>query len=89
MSLIDQQKNTIIDEFKIHEKDTGSPEVQIAILTKKVNHLVDHLKDHKKDNHSRRGLLLMVGQRKRLLNYLHKKDYDRYVSITDRLGIRR
>lgn len=89
MSLIDEQKATIIDEYKVHEKDTGSPEVQVAILTKKVNHLVEHLKLHKKDNHSRRGLLLMVGQRKRLLNYLQEKDYKRYLSIIEKLGLRK
>ncbi|MDD4527468.1 MAG: 30S ribosomal protein S15 [Candidatus Margulisbacteria bacterium] len=88
MSQIDKQKTEIIDEYKIHERDTGSPEVQIAILTKKINHLVEHLKVNKKDNHSRRGLLLMVGQRKRLLKYLNSKSIDRYKEVVSRLGLR-
>ncbi len=89
MSLIDRQKGTIIDEFKVHDKDTGSVEVQVAILTKKINHLVEHLKENKKDNHSRRGLLLMVGQRKRLLSYLTIKDIPRYQALIKKLGLRR
>jgi len=88
LSQIDKQKTEIIDEYKIHERDTGSPEVQIAILTKKINHLVEHLKVNKKDNHSRRGLLLMVGQRKRLLKYLNSKSIDRYKEVVSRLGLR-
>ncbi len=89
VSLIDRQKSTIIEEFKTHKTDTGSPEVQIAILTKRINHLVEHLKINKKDNHSRRGLLLMVGQRKRLLNYLTKKDVKRYQTIIEKLELRK
>ncbi len=88
MSQIDKQKSEIIEEYKIHEKDTGSPEVQVAILTKKINHLVEHLKINKKDNHSRRGLLLMVGQRKRLLKYLNLKSPERYKEVVSRLGLR-
>ena len=88
MSQIDKQKTAIIEEYKTHERDTGSPEVQVAILTKKINHLVEHLKINKKDNHSRRGLLLMVGQRKRLLKYLNLKSPDRYKDVISRLGLR-
>ena len=88
MSQIDKQKSEIIEEYKTHERDTGSPEVQVAILTKKINHLVEHLKINKKDNHSRRGLLLMVGQRKRLLKYLTLKSPERYQEIISRLGLR-
>jgi small subunit ribosomal protein S15 len=88
LSQIDKQKSEIIEEYKIHEKDTGSPEVQVAILTKKINHLVEHLKINKKDNHSRRGLLLMVGQRKRLLKYLNLKSPERYKEVVSRLGLR-
>lgn len=89
MSLIDRQKTAIIEEFQTHKTDTGSPEVQIAILTKRINHLVEHLKVNKKDNHSRRGLLLMVGQRKRLLSYLTKSDPKRYQDIIGKLELRK
>ena len=89
MSLVDAQKATIIAEFQSHSTDTGSPEVQVAILTKRINHLVEHLKFHKKDNHSRRGLLLMVGQRKRLLNYVSRKDPKRYQTIVEKLALRK
>ncbi len=89
MSLVDAQKATIIAEYQSHSTDTGSPEVQVAILTKRINHLVEHLKFHKKDNHSRRGLLLMVGQRKRLLNYVSKKDPKRYQTIVEKLALRK
>ena len=82
-------KEQIINEYATHEGDTGSPEVQIAILTHRINHLTEHLKTHKKDHHSRRGLLMMVGQRRGLLNYLMKKDIERYRSIIARLGIRK
>jgi len=88
MSLTKEQKDKIIDEYKLHEGDTGSPEVQIAILTYRINLLNEHLKDHKKDHHSRRGLLKMVGQRRGLLNYLQKKDIERYRNLIQRLGIR-
>lgn len=82
-------KQEIIESYKLHEGDTGSPEVQIAILTNRINHLNDHLKMHKKDHHSRRGLLKMVGQRRGLLNYLKDKDIERYRIIIGKLDIRR
>ena len=82
-------KTEIIDGFKRHEGDTGSPEVQIAILTDRINHLNDHLKIHKKDHHSRRGLLMMVGQRKGLLNYLMAEDITRYRDLIVKLGLRK
>jgi len=81
-------KRQIIDEFKLHESDTGSPEVQIAILTKRINDLTEHLKVHKKDYHSRRGLLKMIGQRKGLLDYLRERDVERYRALVTKLGIR-
>ena len=82
-------KSKIIDEYKRDEKDTGSPEVQIAILTERINELTEHLKVHQKDNHSRRGLLKMVGKRRNLLNYLAKKDINRYREIVSKLGLRK
>ena len=82
-------KSEVIQEYHRHESDTGSPEVQIAILTKRINQLTDHLRTHKHDESSRRGLLKMVGQRRRLLAYLRKKDYQGYAEITDKLKIRR
>ena len=87
--LLKEEKSKVIDEYATHEGDTGSPEVQIAILTKRINDLTEHLKTHKKDHHSRRGLLKMVGQRRNLLNYVMKKDIERYRSIIARLGIRK
>ena len=83
------EKIAIMQEFATHEGDTGSPEVQIAVLTKRINDLTDHLKIHKKDHHSRRGLLMMVGHRRNLLAYLQKVDIERYRSIIARLGIRK
>lgn len=83
------EKTQIMQEYATHEGDTGSPEVQIAVLTKRINDLTDHLKTHKKDHHSRRGLLKMVGHRRNLLNYLADKDIERYRSIIARLGIRK
>ena len=83
------KKQEIIEKYKLHEGDTGSPEVQIALLTERINHLTEHLKMHKKDHHSRRGLLMMVGQRRGLLNYLTKVDIERYRSIIAQLGIRK
>jgi small subunit ribosomal protein S15 len=82
-------KAQIIDEYKTHEGDTGSPEVQIAMLTYRINYLNDHLKEHKKDHHSRRGLLKMVGQRRRLLNYVKKVDIERYRTILVKLKLRK
>lgn len=87
--MLKEEKTAIINEYAQHEGDTGSPEVQIALLTKRINDLTDHLKIHKKDHHSRRGLLKMVGQRRNLLNYLTKSDIERYRSIIARLGIRK
>ncbi len=84
-----EQKTAIIEANKTHEGDTGSPEVQIAILTARINDLTDHLRVHKHDNHSRRGLLKMVGQRRKLLDYLAKKDIERYRTIIAKLGIRK
>jgi small subunit ribosomal protein S15 len=84
-----EQKTTIIQENRTHEKDTGSPEVQIAILTERINQLTEHLKVHKKDKHSRLGLLRMVGKRRRLLDYLAKKDIERYRACIAKLGIRK
>lgn len=86
--LAKENKRKIIEDHKIHESDTGSPEVQIAILTRRVNELTEHLRAHKKDHHSRRGLLKMVGQRRRLLNYLRKNDIERYRAIVEKLGLR-
>ncbi len=84
-----QLKQEIINKYKLHENDTGSPEVQIALLTERINHLNEHLKIHKKDHHSRRGLLKMVGQRRNLLNYLQKTDVDRYRAIVEKLELRK
>lgn len=89
MSLSLEKKREIINEFKTHEGDTGSPEVQIAVLTYRINELNNHLKTHKKDHHSRRGLLKMVGHRRNLLNYLKNKDVTRYRTLIKRLGLRR
>jgi small subunit ribosomal protein S15 len=87
--LLKEEKNAVIEANKLHDKDTGSPEVQIAILTKRINDLTEHLKIHKKDHHSRRGLLKMVGHRRNLLNYLMKTDIARYRAIIEKLGIRK
>jgi small subunit ribosomal protein S15 len=90
INMIDQEKKAhIIDEYKTKEGDTGSPEVQVAILTFRINDLNEHLKIHKKDHHSRRGLLKMVGQRRNLLNYLKNKDVERYRELIGRLGLRK
>ena len=83
------RKQEIMTKYARHEGDTGSPEVQIALLTERINSLTDHLKTHKKDHHSRRGLLMMVGQRRGLLNYLEAKDIERYRAIIEQLGLRR
>ena len=89
MALVKEKKTEILSEFKQHEGDTGSPEVQIALLTARINQLTEHIKEHKKDHHSRRGLLLMVGQRRRLLNYLSNKEINSYREIVSKLGLRR
>ena len=87
--LLKDEKTAAIEANRTHENDTGSPEVQIAILTKRINDLTEHLKTHKNDHHSRRGLLKMVGHRRNLLNYLMKKDIERYRTIIVKLGIRK
>ena len=87
--LLKEEKTAVIDANRIHENDTGSPEVQIAILTKRINDLTEHLKVHKHAHHSRRGLLKRVGRRRNLLNYLMKKDIERYRAIIAKLGIRK
>lgn len=89
MALNQERKKDLIDQFRTHESDTGSPEVQIAILTEKINYLNSHLRTHKKDHHSRRGLLKMVGQRRNLLAYLKDKDVTRYRELIQKLGLRR
>ena len=89
MSITQERKQELIKEYATKEKDTGSPEVQVAILTERINNLTEHLKEHKKDNHSRRGLLMMVGQRRRLLDYTKKKSQQRYKTLIGRLGLRR
>ena len=84
-----ETKTAIIAEYKINEKDTGSPEVQVAILTERINQLTEHLKEHKQDNHSRRGLYKMIGKRRKLLDYLMAKDIERYRALIAKLGIRK
>lgn len=86
--LTQEAKQEIMKKYAVHEGDTGSPEVQIALLTARIGYLTEHLKEHKKDHHSRRGLLKMVGHRRRLLSYLYKTDIERYRSIISKLGIR-
>ncbi|MBU4173660.1 MAG: 30S ribosomal protein S15 [Actinobacteria bacterium] len=83
------EKKEIVNKFSVHESDTGSPEVQVALLTKKIDELTEHLKEHKKDHHTRRGLLMKVGQRRRLLDYLKKEDVERYRALIKELGLRR
>ncbi len=89
MSLFVERKSEIIGDHKTHESDTGSPEVQVALLSARISQLTEHLKEHKHDHHSRRGLLMMVGKRRRLLNYLGKKDIERYRALISKLGLRR
>ncbi len=89
MVLQAQSKRVLIDKYKLHESDTGSPEVQVGLLSHRISYLTEHLKIHKKDHHSRRGLLMMVGQRRRLLNYVKDKDVQRYRKIIEELGLRR
>jgi small subunit ribosomal protein S15 len=89
MSITAERKAALIKEYATKEGDTGSPEVQVAILTERINNLTGHFKDHKKDNHSRRGLLMLVAQRRKLLDYLKAKDEGRYASLISRLGLRR
>jgi small subunit ribosomal protein S15 len=89
MALTQERKNQLIAEYRTHESDTGSPEVQVAVLTENIVNLTDHLREHKKDHHSRRGLLKMVGQRRKLLAYLKNKDVSRYSALIEKLGLRR
>ncbi len=89
MALVQERKKEIIEQFKTHERDTGSPEVQIALLSERIQYLTEHFKTHKRDHHSRRGLLKLVGQRRRLLNFLKESGADRYRTIIDKLGLRK
>ena len=89
MAFSTSEKRKLIDQFKLHESDTGSPEVQVGLLTHRITYLTEHLKVHKKDHHSRRGLLILVGRRRRLLNYVKSKDVKRYRTIIETLGLRR
>lgn len=89
MALTRERKTDIIGSYKTHDNDTGSPEVQVAILSERINYLTEHFKVHAKDHHSRRGLLMLVGQRRRLLDYLKRKDAERYGELIRRLGIRK
>jgi small subunit ribosomal protein S15 len=84
-----QSTQNVIGDFRTHESDTGSPEVQVALLTNRINYLTGHFKTHPKDNHSRRGLLKMVSQRRKMLDYLKRTAYDRYLALIDRLGLRK
>ena len=89
MALSKDRKTGIIGDYRTHESDTGSPEVQVALLSERINYLTEHFKVHAKDHHARRGLLKLVGQRRRLLDYLKSKDSDRYAALIQRLGIRK
>lgn len=89
MALAKQTKEKIVSDFRTHDSDTGSPQVQVALLSKRINDLTEHFKTHKKDNHSRRGLLKMVSQRRSLLDYLKRIDIERYHEVVSRLGLRR
>jgi len=89
MALVQDKKSELVAKYKRHEKDTGSPEVQVALLSERITYLTDHFKTHKKDHHSRRGLLKLVGQRRRLLDYLKTVDQSRYRSLIEQLGIRK
>lgn len=88
MSIADVAKKKLIEDYRVHEKDTGSPEIQVAVLTERIKNLSEHFKTHKKDHHSRRGLLKLVSSRKRLLGYLQKEDVERYRGLIKRLGLR-
>jgi small subunit ribosomal protein S15 len=89
LPLLTEKKKTIIEKYRVHESDTGSPEVQVALLSERISYLTEHFKIHKKDHHSRRGLLKLVGQRRRLLDYLKSKSVDRYKTLIAELGIRK
>jgi small subunit ribosomal protein S15 len=89
MGIAPQQKQGVIEQFRVHQSDTGSPEVQVALLSQRIDYLTEHFKIHAKDHHSRRGLLQLVGQRRRLLDYLKKSNFERYQALIQRLGIRK
>ena len=89
MSTTKEQKSSLINQYRVHDADTGSPEVQIALLSNRISYLTEHFKTHAKDHHSRRGLLMLVGQRRRLLDYLKAKNVDRYRTVIQSLGIRK
>jgi small subunit ribosomal protein S15 len=89
MRLSVEKKKTLVEQFRTHEGDTGSPEVQVALLSERITSLTDHFKNHQKDHHSRRGLLMLIGKRRGLLDYLRKKDVERYRALTEKLGIRK
>ena len=89
MALATERKSELVEKFRTHPTDTGSPEVQVALITERINGLTDHFKTHQKDHHSRRGLLMLIGKRRGLLEYLRKKDTERYRTVTEKLGIRR
>ncbi len=89
MTMDRARKNELISDYRVHEADTGSPEVQVALLTERINHLAEHLRTHRKDHASRRGLLMMVSKRSRLLRYLNRKSPERYAAVVKRLGIRK
>jgi small subunit ribosomal protein S15 len=89
MAMLQEKKTELVQKYRQHEKDTGSPEVQVALLSERINYLTEHFKTHKKDHHSRRGLLKLVGQRRRLLDYLKRIDQNRYKVLIDGLGIRK
>jgi small subunit ribosomal protein S15 len=89
MGIAQEQKQGVVEQFRLHQTDTGSPEVQVALLSQRIEHLTEHFKTHVKDHHSRRGLLKLVGQRRRLLDYLKDNDFSRYQSLIQRLGIRK
>jgi small subunit ribosomal protein S15 len=89
MGITEPQKRQTVEQFRVHQTDTGSPEVQVALLSQRIDHLTEHFKIHVKDHHSRRGLLKLVGQRRRLLDYLRDSDFDRYHQLIQRLGIRK
>jgi small subunit ribosomal protein S15 len=89
MRLSAERKKVLIEQFKVHDGDTGSPEVQVALLSERINGLTDHFKAHQKDHHSRRGLLMLIGKRRGLLEYLRRKDPERYRALTEKLGLRK
>ncbi len=89
MGIAQEERHGVVEQFRLHQTDTGSPEVQVALLSQRIDHLTGHFKIHLKDHHSRRGLLKLVGQRRRLLDYLKKSDFERYQSLIHRLGIRK